>query len=213
MSFRYSITLDLTGKRCAVIGGGSVALRKVNALVAAGAEVTVVSPELAGELYELAGQDKINWITDHYQDKYLAGCFLVIAATGDRITNRQISCFCKAHNILINAADSPQESSFIVNAALTRGDLVIGVSTNGRSPALARRIKEELSEVYGPQYEEALLFLSEARELAREKIRDGKVRNQVLALAVNRDVLELIKKGKNREAKEKVLECILSSWA
>lgn len=210
MSFRYSITLDLTGKRCAVIGGGSVALRKVCSLLAAGAEVMVVSPRLVEYLAELARQDKFVWIRDHYQDKYLAGCLLVIAATGERETNRLISCFCRANNILVNAADSPHDSSFIVNAALTRGDLVIGVSTNGRSPALARRIKEELGEIYGPRYQEALIFLSEARELAKKRIKDRRIRNQVLAQALDQEVFDLIKKGKNKEAKEKVLGCILS---
>ena len=129
MSFRYSITLDLCGQKCAVIGGGSVAMRKVCSLLAAGAEVMVVSPELNEELAEMAGQEKFLWIRDHYRDKYIAGCLLVIAATGERETNRLISCFCRANSILVNSADSPKDSSFIVNAALVRGDLVVGVST------------------------------------------------------------------------------------
>ena len=135
----FSICLDLSGKICIVIGGGKVAERKVQGLLACGARVTVVSPELTTGLEELAAEEKINLIQRPYQEGDLLGAFLAIAATDEPQVQRRVHAEAMHANLLLNVADVPELCNFILPASLRRGDLVIAVSTGGRSPALARR--------------------------------------------------------------------------
>jgi len=151
MSF-YSICLDLEARPCVVVGGGRVAERKVLGLLSCKAQVSVISPVLTEELQLQHADGNILWIDREYRQGDLAQAFLVIAATDDEETQKQVYEEAAANNLLLNVADVPQRCNFILPATARRGDLTISVSTAGKSPALARKIRLELEKRYGPEY-------------------------------------------------------------
>lgn len=210
MVFNYPVSLNIYQKKCLVIGGGNVALRKVNSLLEAGGDIFVISREILPPLQKLVDEKKIKWISKEINYDFLNDSFLVIAATNCRATNRQISEFCHKKSILVNVVDSPEESSFLVNAYLKQGDLTIAVSTNGKSPALASKIKSDLTKSFGSEYALLLEILAEARELAKIYIPDDKKRNHFFRELVQSDILEFIQERGLEEARERVKTCILS---
>lgn len=151
MSF-YPICLDLEARHCVVVGGGRVAERKVRGLLSCAARVTVISPELTVELRRRHADGQIEWRAREYQQHDLADAFLVIAATDDEQTQKLVYREAETKNILLNVADVPRRCNFILPATARRGDLAISVSTAGKSPALARKIRLELEKSYGPEY-------------------------------------------------------------
>lgn len=151
MSF-YPICLDLEGRECIVVGGGRVAERKVMGLLSCAARVTVISPALTEELQQRSADSTIQWVAREYRQGDLKGAFLVIAATDDEETQKQVYEEAAHRNLLLNVADVPQRCNFILPATVRRGDLVIAVSTAGKSPALARKMRMELEKRYGAEY-------------------------------------------------------------
>ena len=151
MSF-YPICLDLEGKSCVVVGGGKVAERKVLGLLSCSAQVSVVSPELTEELTRQHNEGIIQWINREYRTGDLEPAFLVIAATDDEETQMQVYEEAALHNILLNVADVPQRCNFILPATVRQGDLIISISTSGKSPALAGKLRLELEKRFGAEY-------------------------------------------------------------
>jgi len=149
----YPAMLNLKNKKCAVIGGGTVALRKCLTLLECEALIKVISLEFQKEFKEFDPEDVL-LINDVFKTQYIEDCFLVIAATEDNDVNREISRYCDENRILVNVADEPDLCSFIAPAYIKRGDLVISISTEGKSPALAKKIKEEIGKYYPPEYSE-----------------------------------------------------------
>jgi len=207
MSFRYPVTLDVTSRQCTVVGGGQVAERKVQGLLAAGAVVRVVAPAATPLLQELSREQKIAWSREEYQEGCLEGSFLVIAATGSREINSKIASDCRMRNIPVNVADSAEVSDFIVSSFLQRGDLIIAISTNGKSPALARKIKEELQESFGPEYGVLLDILGQAREDVLREV-TGCGRRKELFYEMIDSILDLVREGRIGEARERVTQCL-----
>ncbi len=191
----YPLMVDLTGRRCLVVGGGVVAERKVRALLEAGGEVLVVSPVLAPGLEALKREGRIVHLARPYQPGDLAGSFLVFGATDDHRVNRRLADEAKAAGVLANMADSPTSGTFLAPAVLTRGDLVIAISTGGDSPALARKIREDLESVYGEEYAELLNVLERVRERAKREVADQGRRRALLERAVESDLLRVIRTG------------------
>ena len=150
MSF-YPICLDLVERLCVVVGGGRVAERKVMGLRSCSAQVSVISPELTESLLQLHSDGSIQWINREYEPGDLQGAFLVIAATDDEETQKQVYEEAASLNILLNVADVPQRCNFILPATMRQGDLVISVSTAGKSPAVARKLRMELEKRYGAE--------------------------------------------------------------
>ncbi len=136
----YMACLDVTGRRCLVVGGGSVGAEKAAGLVACGARVTVVSPELDESLAELG----VEWRRGRYRRRDLRGAFLVIAATSDRAVNERVHRDAEARGMLCNVADVPDLCNFILPAVHREGPIAIAVSTGGASPALAKRLRDDL---------------------------------------------------------------------
>ncbi len=151
MSF-YPICLDLEARPCVVVGGGRVAERKVLGLLSCSAQVSVISPVLTEELQLQHADGNIKWIDREYRQGDLAQAFLVIAATDDEETQKQVYEEAANNNLLLNVADVPRRCNFILPATVRRGDLTISVSTAGKSPALARKLRMELEKRYGPEY-------------------------------------------------------------
>lgn len=134
------INLDVENKKCIIIGGGRVAERKVNSLLMYKAKVTVVSPEITRDLKI----KKIEWIKDVYSKKYLDKAFLAIAATNDSAVNTRVFNDCKNKGILINVVDNAKKSNFISPAVLRKSNLVVSVSTDGKSPRIAKKVRDDL---------------------------------------------------------------------
>jgi precorrin-2 dehydrogenase/sirohydrochlorin ferrochelatase len=160
----YPVSLTGLDQRTAVvIGGGKVAYRKVKALLEAGAAITVISPALIPELSILASEHLISVLQRVYQESDLKDAFLVIAATDDPALNRSIWQDALRWKCLVNVVDDPQHSNFILPAVVRRGDFTISISTGGASPALARRVREQLEDQFGREYGELTRLLGELR--------------------------------------------------
>ena len=148
----FPVCLKIAGRQCLVIGGGRVGERKVQGLLAHGALVKVISPELSEPLSALLQAGMIDWLPRLYQEGDLAGAFLVIAATDDPAVQERIHAEAEERNILLNVADVPKWCNFILPATARRGDLSISVSTAGKSPALASSLRQALEVQFGPEY-------------------------------------------------------------
>lgn len=159
----YPVFWDIAGKKCVVIGGGDVAARKVARLLHCGAAVHVVSPLLVPELADLKKQGHIGHVACDYANEHLSGAALVIGATDDEEINASISRDAKARGIPVNIVDDPQKCDFILPSLVERGDLTIACGTGGNSPALARRLREELEAAYGEEYAALLDILGQLR--------------------------------------------------
>lgn len=200
----YPISLDIDGKRCVVIGGGEVALRKVNTLLEHDAIVQVISPELCSELEDWLAAGRIIVSKRSYADGDLAGAFVVIAATDDADVNRRAAAEAEKLGVLVNVVDVPELSNFIVPSHLRRGDLSIAVSTGGASPALARRIRERLEGEFGDEYAALLALVGRARSELRRGGVDITGDDWRNALDIDA-LLALIREGKTDEARRRLM--------
>ncbi|MBN1627845.1 MAG: bifunctional precorrin-2 dehydrogenase/sirohydrochlorin ferrochelatase [Deltaproteobacteria bacterium] len=190
----YPVFLDLTGKKAIVVGGGSVAERKIETLLEYGAAVHVISRELTPELQKRLDNGEINILANEFDEGLIEGAFLIIIATDDRTVNKMASEAAKKRNILVNAVDKPEECSFIVPSVIRRGDLVIAVSTSGRSPALAKRIGETLSSQFGEEYELFLKMMGRIRKDLLSKDMEEFSRGRIFHELVDSRILESIRK-------------------
>lgn len=200
----YTISLNLKGHKCLVVGGGKVAERKIQTLLNCGAKVFVVSPELTAQLSLLANSGAIVYNSREYQSIDLTDVFLVISATNNDKTNRQVAEDCFKRRILINVVDDLPKCNFIVPATLHRGSLSISISTEGKSPLLARTIREQLEEQFGPEYGSFLEIMGEVRQRAIREIPDEIKRHQIFEDLIKSDLLELIKSGQEYMVKERI---------
>jgi len=196
----YPIFLNISGKKCVVVGGGKVALRKVRMLLEHEARVEVISPELCSELKELARDGKICALNRDYQAGDLKGATMAIAATDNSDINLRVLNEAQREAILVNVVDDPEISDFIVPAYMRRGVITIAVSTSGRSPALARKIRTRLEEEFGEEYAFLVHLIGEVRaEVKRQGIR---VNGDAWQKAIDLDLLlELLRQGEREKAK------------
>jgi precorrin-2 dehydrogenase/sirohydrochlorin ferrochelatase len=200
----YPLMLDLKNIKCLVIGGGEVAKRKVYSLWECGADITLVSPEIVSGLMELAERKKITYLKRKYQRGETRGFSLVFVATPDPEVSRQVAEEAKTAGIFCNIADAPSLGNFIVPARIQRGDLSICVSTNGKSPLLAKKIRIDLENNFGPEYAKLLELMESERKEALEKIPEGVKRKELFEKLVYSDILRLIKEGQDQEVKKLV---------
>ncbi|HHI98052.1 MAG TPA: bifunctional precorrin-2 dehydrogenase/sirohydrochlorin ferrochelatase [Thermodesulfatator atlanticus] len=170
MSLYYPIFLKVEQKLCVVIGGGPVAERKITSLLEAGARVKVIAPEVTERIKILAREGKIIWEERPYRSGDLKDAFLVIAATNNPQVQEEVFAEAEERKIFCNVVDKPALCSFIVPSVVKRGRLQIAISTSGASPALAKRLREQLEELFGPEYAEYLELMAAWRKeiLARE---------------------------------------------
>ena len=163
----FPIFVKLQGRLVVVVGGGAIAAGKIDGLVHAGARVRVIAPEVHASFVELIRSRKIEWIPRKFQAEDLAGATLTIAATSAPGVNAAVYREAEARGILCNAVDDIENCHFYYGSIVQRGDLQIAISTNGKSPALAQRLRHELEQQFGPEYEVWLEWLGAARELLR----------------------------------------------
>jgi len=188
----YPVCLMLANRRCLVAGGGAVAQRKIRMLLKSGAAVTCLADRATPFIRKLARSRKISLVRRRILRtadvrSFLKGMTLVIAATSSREINRMISRECLRRNLLINVVDDLELSNFIVPAVVRRGALNLAVSTGGRSPELAKRIREKLEKIFGREYRAFLEFMAEER---------GKILSRVLAPGKRKKVFRAIARSK-----------------
>jgi precorrin-2 dehydrogenase / sirohydrochlorin ferrochelatase len=160
----YPISLvHLDRQRCVVIGGGRIAARKVSGLRAAGARVTVISPQLCSALEEHAASSDVDVIRRDYHPGDLDGAFLAIAATDDVKVNRKVWKDARSRNLLVNVVDDPDHCTFIAPAVVRRGPLTLAISSGGNSPSLSRYLRQQLEQSFGPEYAHYVMLLGEIR--------------------------------------------------
>jgi precorrin-2 dehydrogenase/sirohydrochlorin ferrochelatase len=186
----FPMFLKLEGRSCLVVGAGSVGAPKIESLLETGACVRVVAPRVNFAVGEWAGSGAISWEAREFVVSDLDGVFLVIAATSSREVNELIFREARRRNMLCNVVDDPEHCDFYYPAVVRRGNLQIAVSTNGLSPALAQRIRRELEEQFGPEYDEWLEQL-------------GQIRRQLFASAIHpEERRRLLHRMASREAFE-----------
>jgi len=173
MSF-YPVFVELEGKRVVVVGGGNVAFRKVTALLGCGAVIHLAGRALTPELMKMVEQNEIYFLGNEFEDEFLNGAFMAIAATDDKDVNHHVSTCAREKGVLVNAVDQPPDCDFIVPAIIRRGDLLIAISTSGKSPAMARRIRKGLETQFGQEYEAFLAMM-------------GRLRKEVLSLGLSQE--------------------------
>ena len=167
----FPMFLKLEGRRCLVVGAGGVAEGKIRGLLEAGASVQVVAPGAVLQVQKWARAGAIAWKARRFQPHDLDGAFLVIAATSSLDLNAQVFNEARERKVLCNSVDDPEHCDFYYPAVVHRGELQIAISTNGRSPALAQRLRQELEEQFGPEYAAWVKELGEARdELTAKKV-------------------------------------------
>lgn len=186
----YPMMVDLTGKRCLVVGGGTVADRKVTLLLECGADVEVVSPATTARLAALAASGAVRVRRRPVRPADLSDAFLVVVATDDPRVNREVAERVRSTGGLVNVADDPAACSFLVPSVLRRGDLTIAISTGGGSPALAKKLRQRLERTIGPEYEAYLTALRLLRERAKQAIADPEARQVLYRRAVESDLFE-----------------------
>jgi precorrin-2 dehydrogenase / sirohydrochlorin ferrochelatase len=195
----YIACLRLEGRSCLVVGAGDIGLEKVEGLLACDAEVTVIAPEATNAtLAELASEGSIRWERREFREEDLEGHFLAIAATNDTDVNISVYDGAERRAMLVNVVDVPPLCNFILPAILRSGPLAIAISTAGASPALAKRIKREISENFGDAYAELAILLNDARGWAKSTLPTYQDRKEFFEGIVNGDPdpIELLRDGR-----------------
>jgi precorrin-2 dehydrogenase/sirohydrochlorin ferrochelatase len=200
----YPVALDLQDKTCVVIGGGTLADGKLDALLAAGARVTLVSPDAGARIAALAADGHLNWLRQRYEPAVLAGAYLVIAATDDRAVNALVAADARRVGALVNAVDDPPNCDFFAVAVVRRGDLQVAISTNGRSPAFARWLREQLDDTLPNEYGALLAALGDARDELRSS---GPIPEyERWQAALTDELLERVRRGDHAGARAYLLD-------
>lgn len=211
MKHLYPLFLNIAGKKCLVIGGGKVALRKIQALLAYDADITVVSPYVEDKINNWLQKGMINLFRREFKISDLDGMFMVFIATDDNSLNQTISSLCREQGILVNAVDDPENCDFYVPAVLRRQSLAIAISTEGKSPAFAGWLKRELENTISEQYGEFVELLGELRpRLKRSALSDHEKRDLIIDM-IRSDWMEQLESGQKDQLKERMIKCI-SSW-
>lgn len=204
----YPVNLQIHHQSCVIVGGGSIAERKAISLLAAGAAVTILSPHITQRLVDLAEKKEITHIARPYQSGDVENFFIVICATDNGSINKLVAEEGMKSGALVNVVDAPELGNFTVPSQIAHGDLLLTVSTGGKSPAFARRLREELAERYGPEYGIYLDLLAKARVLMKRTLPTAKDRENFWRQAIDQDVIVLLKEGKIKEAEAKIYNAI-----
>lgn len=203
----YPIFLTLTGRRIVVIGGGNVAEGKVQGLLNADADdVTVVSPDLTPALSDLFAANRFTWKQAEYAEGDVEGFDLCFVATDDGAVNAAVAGEARGRRILVNAADDPPFCDFILPSVVRRGKIVVAASTSGTSPAMARRLREDLSAFLTPDYEALADLLAEVRVELRQ--RNLRVDPETWSRAIDEPLRDLLRANRIDEARSRLVDSL-----
>ena len=214
MAFGYPISLELSDRRAVVIGSDAVAQWKVEARLAAGARVMVIADGPPKALARVASDPGVDVVRRGFRPEDLDGATVCVASSSDPALRERIYREGRARGVLVNVMDDPEHCDFAAPAVVRRGDLTIAVSTGGRSPALARRLREDLGERFGPEWAEALDLLAEAREATLASLPDLEDRSKRWSRALDLDeVLALVREGRGDDARRLLVQRLLEGAA
>jgi precorrin-2 dehydrogenase/sirohydrochlorin ferrochelatase len=199
----FPIYLEMTGRRCLVIGGGAVAERKVASLLEAGAEVVVISPEATDNILRWRKEKSVEYVARRYQPGDLAEYEIAFVATDDGDVNAQVFQEARKLGVWVNAADDAAHCDFILPSVLRRGDLTVAVSSGGKSPALARTIREELELYFTDEYALLANLAAEVREELRARAISAPF--ETWRRALSGEVRQLLMRGDLARAKSLLL--------
>jgi len=205
MNFRYPIFLDLSGKKCLVVGEGHEIAAKVQTLVDAAAKVTYINPRAEPAIETLAAAGLISWERRDFKNHDLDGCFLAIADWKD---NADIFRLAEERQVLMNAVDDPEHCRFSFGSVHRQGDLTVAISTNGVAPALAVRLRERLECEIGAEYGELLRMLKEVRAEIGSQVADFSARRALWYRIIDSDILDKLREGRREDAQRSLRQMI-----
>ena len=202
----YPANFIVAGRRCVVVGAGRIALRKIEGLLGAGADVEVIAPEAVDGVQELAATGSVRWSARRFEPADLDDAWLAVAATSSGDVNHAVYAAGEERRVWVNAADDPANCSFSLMSVVRRGDIVVTIGTNGRSPALATFLRDHVATEMGKEYAALLELLSEEREAIRSSGRSSEDADWRRAL--DSGILDLIRAGREAEARELLRSCL-----
>jgi precorrin-2 dehydrogenase / sirohydrochlorin ferrochelatase len=189
----YPINLDVKDKNCLVVGAGKVGLRKINTLIECGAKVFVVSGDTLDEIKKLNENNMINLFIKKYETKDLDKMFLVIGAINNMDISRQISLDAREKKVLCNIADVPSQCDFVLPSIVNRDPLVISISTSGKSPAFAKKMRKDMEKKFGVEYKELLKLMGAIRKKLLKKAHEPEAHKHLFEKIINSNILDMIK--------------------
>lgn len=207
----FPIFLRLHNKVCVILGGGTVARRKVKNLMSCGADIKVISPVADKQIKTWALEGRLIWQEKKFSARDLRGAFMAFAATDNRKENARIAAICRRRRIAVNTADDPAGCDFFVPSVLRRKSLAVAISTEGKSPLFARKIRKELEQTLPESYGDILDLLGSQRAKQLQARTDIIRRRKIFKAIVGSDVLDLLRAGREKEAEHRIQQCILSS--
>ena len=209
----YPLFLNIEQKNCLVVGGGSVACRKVKNLLECGASVEVITMEAQEELIKLSQEphSPVKMTLRPFQAGDEKGRFLVFAATGDSALNCEIAALCRRENTWLNAVDDPENCDFYVPALLRRGEVTAAVSTSGNSPILAAHLRDQIARILPEEVGTLAQILGEVREKVAASALTYAQKKEFYRSLLAQDFIQCLEEGKEEEVRERVNQCI-SSW-
>jgi precorrin-2 dehydrogenase/sirohydrochlorin ferrochelatase len=191
----YPVCLDVKDKPCVVVGGGSVGARKARTLLACGAKVTIVDPDPKKAVREMAVENHIQLKIKSFDMEDLNGCFLVIGATDNLCLNRKVHEAASKKNMLCNIADTPELCNFILPSVVEKGDLVISISTSGKSPAFAKRLRKDLEKQFGEEHARLLRLMGAIRKRLLAESHAPEEHKPLFEAVLDSPILELLAGG------------------
>jgi precorrin-2 dehydrogenase/sirohydrochlorin ferrochelatase len=209
----YPVNLAIKDKQCLVVGGGSVASRKAKTLLECEAFVTVVSPDFTQDLLNLEQISKINLIQRPYQTSDLENKFLVIGATNNEVLNRQVNADAEQRNMLCNIADVPDICNFILPAIIRRGDLCLAISTSGKSPAFAKKLRKDLEKAFGDEYALFLNLMGEIRKKLLAEEHAPEAHKPIFEKLISHNLPEMIKNNEKERINQVLFDVLGSGYS
>jgi len=198
----YPVCLDVSGRRCVIIGGGEVAERKARRLTDCGAEVLVVSESLSPALQAMKAEGCLSHIKADYSRDLIDGAFLVIGATDRAEVNEAVSRDARKQGILVNIVDDPGRCNFILPSLYRRGDLLIAITTGGKSPALAKKLRKEMARHFGPEYETFLKIMGQIRGKVISRGYSSEKNKALFESIIDSDIINHIREKRWDKVKE-----------
>jgi precorrin-2 dehydrogenase len=196
----YPIYLDIENRNVVIIGGGDVCARKAQTMLSYGARVTIVAPKFTDQIEKWAHDGDLQLLRKKYDETDLEGAHIVIASTDDENVNARVAADCRRRRIPVNVVDVTHLCEFIVPAIVEKGSVQVAISTGGKSPALARTLKEDLQRLIGPEYDEVNRVLGTLREGAKKTLPTDADRKDFFDAIIAQGILEMLRDGRRREA-------------
>jgi precorrin-2 dehydrogenase/sirohydrochlorin ferrochelatase len=206
----FPVFVKLKDKLCVIVGGGKVARRKAKSLIECGATVNVISPLAEEQIKQWVSEGLLTWCEKKFSAGDLNKACIAFAATDDSEENKKVVEICNRKGIMVNVVDEPELCDFFVPSVIRRKSLAIAISTEGKSPLFAQRLRKELEQILTDEYGEFLDMLGEQREKVKQAEPDREHRKKIFEALVYSEILDLLKAGKRKEAEERIKQCISS---